>query len=266
VDSSGACPSSFRFALTPAEGFRVDAENRRSTPNSRSLARSVRIPATAPPATGRTGPVRSSDAETPACMAGDSSAPQHLLLNWKGVHDSGATPTPVDVFAQLGDGALADPGEPTLRSAAARWSAIASWARPFSIVRTRLGSISADQREGATRAVPREHIPESPAGSSDTKSSEISCTIAPRAAGRCTAEAVSSVTAAATGPPACGSQVTRRPAGGCAGAEVGAAMDRIGRGRTARRRPTPCPPRSVPRTVLRHDPTGTGMRSPTAAT
>jgi len=27
-------------------------------------------------------------------MAGDSSASQHLLLKWKGVHETGSTPTP----------------------------------------------------------------------------------------------------------------------------------------------------------------------------
>ena len=50
---------------------------------------------TAPPAFGLTAPARPSGAEIPARMAGDSSASQHLLLKWKGVHETGSTPTPV---------------------------------------------------------------------------------------------------------------------------------------------------------------------------
>src|SRR5260370_37888565 len=60
--------------------------------NSRSLAPLARTRVTAPPAFGLIAPARPSGAEIPARMAGDSSASQHLLLKWKGVHETGSTP------------------------------------------------------------------------------------------------------------------------------------------------------------------------------
>src|SRR2546429_9929823 len=65
---------------------------RLGAPNSRSLAPWARTRVTALPAFGLTAPARSSGAEIPARMAGDSSASQHLLLKWKGVHETGSTP------------------------------------------------------------------------------------------------------------------------------------------------------------------------------
>src|SRR5512133_180197 len=65
---------------------------RLGAPNSRSLAPLARTRGTAPPAFGLTAPARPSGAEIPARMAGDSSASQHLLLKWKGVHETGSTP------------------------------------------------------------------------------------------------------------------------------------------------------------------------------
>src|SRR5437588_10101813 len=66
---------------------------RLGAPNSRSLAPLARTRVTALPAFGLTAPARPSVAEIPARMAGDSSASQHLLLKWKGVHETGSTPT-----------------------------------------------------------------------------------------------------------------------------------------------------------------------------
>src|SRR5712671_1674362 len=65
---------------------------RLGAPNSRSLAPLARTRVTTPPAFGLTAPARPSGAEIPAHMAGDSSASQHLLLKWKGVHETGSTP------------------------------------------------------------------------------------------------------------------------------------------------------------------------------
>src|SRR5437660_5974045 len=65
---------------------------RLGAPNSRSLAPLARTRVTAPPAFGLIAPARPSGAEIPARMAGDSSASQHLLLKWKGVHETGSTP------------------------------------------------------------------------------------------------------------------------------------------------------------------------------
>src|SRR5438477_2464652 len=65
---------------------------RLGAPNSRSLAPLARTRVTALPAFGLTAPARPSGAEIPARMAGDSSASQHLLLKWKGVHETGSTP------------------------------------------------------------------------------------------------------------------------------------------------------------------------------
>src|SRR6266446_685843 len=67
---------------------------RLGAPNSRSLAPLARTRVTTPPAFGLTAPARPSGAEIPARMAGDSSASQHLLLKWKGVHETGSTPYP----------------------------------------------------------------------------------------------------------------------------------------------------------------------------
>jgi hypothetical protein len=61
---------------------------RLGAPNSRSLAPSARTRVTAPPAFVLIAPARPSGTEIPARMAGDSSAPQHLLLKWKGVHET----------------------------------------------------------------------------------------------------------------------------------------------------------------------------------
>src|SRR5437764_6380516 len=69
---------------------------RLGAPNSRSLAPLARTRVTALPAFGLTAPARPSGAEIPARMAGDSSASQHLLLKWKGVHETGSTP-PVEM-------------------------------------------------------------------------------------------------------------------------------------------------------------------------
>src|SRR4029077_17980710 len=66
---------------------------RLGAPNSRSLALLARTRVRAPPAFGLTAPARPSCAEIPAHMAGDSSASQHLLLKWKGVHETGSTPS-----------------------------------------------------------------------------------------------------------------------------------------------------------------------------
>src|SRR5438270_3910977 len=66
---------------------------RLGAPNSRSLAPLARTRVTALPAFGLTAPARPSGAEIPARMAGDSSASQHLLLKWKGVHETGSTPS-----------------------------------------------------------------------------------------------------------------------------------------------------------------------------
>src|SRR5713226_9922440 len=68
---------------------------RLGAPNSRSLAPLARTRVTTPPAFGLTAPARPSGAEIPARMAGDSSASQYLLLKWKGVHQTGSTPTPL---------------------------------------------------------------------------------------------------------------------------------------------------------------------------
>src|SRR3984893_1371251 len=65
---------------------------RLGAPNSRSLAPLARTRVTTPPAFGLTAPARPSGAEIPAHMAGDSSAFPHLLLQWKGVHQTGSTP------------------------------------------------------------------------------------------------------------------------------------------------------------------------------
>src|SRR5260370_20951236 len=62
---------------------------RLGAPNSRSPAPLARTRVTAPPAFGLTAPARPSGAEIPARRAGDSSASQHLLLKWKGVHETG---------------------------------------------------------------------------------------------------------------------------------------------------------------------------------
>src|ERR1700730_7307093 len=65
---------------------------RLGAPNSRSLAPLARTRVTAPPAFVLIAPARPSGAEIPARMAGDSLASQHLLLKWKGVHETGSTP------------------------------------------------------------------------------------------------------------------------------------------------------------------------------
>src|SRR5258708_4422117 len=75
---------------------------RLGAPNSRSLAPLARTRVTAPPAFRPIAPARPSGAEIPARMAGDSSASQHLLLKWKGVHETGSTPTPVSECAKRG--------------------------------------------------------------------------------------------------------------------------------------------------------------------
>src|SRR5260370_23165349 len=72
---------------------------RLGAPNSRSVAALARTRVAAPPAFGLIAPARPSGAEIPARMAGDSSASQHLLLKWKGVHETGSTPTSTSFWA-----------------------------------------------------------------------------------------------------------------------------------------------------------------------
>src|SRR5260370_11463790 len=83
---------------------------RLGAPNSRSLALLARTRVTAPPAFGLIAPARPSGAEIPARMAGDSSASQHLLLKWKGVHETGSTPYQLCGFLPrtCSDGQLVD--------------------------------------------------------------------------------------------------------------------------------------------------------------